>query len=102
MQSSNDNILLDQAASLLSDLKKASYIANLWGMPNEVRETIIMQTETCDERNFNLFMACIQIYCIENDIAFNSENKNENKQIISDFIMTTACIHYTESLKAIK
>jgi HD-like signal output (HDOD) protein len=102
MQSNNDKILLDQAASLLSDLKKASYIASLWGMPDELREIIIMQTETCDERNFDLFMSCVQLYCIENDIAFNIENKNENKQIISDFIMETACMHYYKSLKAIK
>ena len=98
----NDNILLDKAMSILSDLQKASYVASLWDMPNNVREHIIMKTDTCDERNFELFMACVGQYCIENDIVFNMKNIDESKKIMGEFILATACIHYNKSLEQIK
>jgi hypothetical protein len=98
----NDKILLDKAMSILSDLQKASYIASLWDMPNNVRQHIIMTTDTCDERNFELFMACVNLYCVENDKVFNIKNIDESKKIIGGFILATACIHYKKSLEQIK
>ena len=98
----NDNILLDKAMNILSDLQKASYVASLWDMPNNVREHIIMKTDTCDERNFELFMTCVGVYCIKNDIVFNMKNIDEGKKIIREFILATACIHYYKSLEQIK